>query len=241
MERVLIVCEGPEDLTALRELLSTAWGMKTQRGAGSLAGELRAQRMSHETCSVELRVANGKQDLPRAVREELDRIRNAPGITGLGVCFDPDEQSVEEWHREFFGYPLHPDGSGDHAVDQIRVTPLPWDVVAQQPPPVSNPNQVTLEHLLWTALAGTHAPMKELVTRWLAELQAAPDGIKGLKRNWKTAVRLCHALRMPERDVRDVASQVFGQDAALWDAVEIHLRGCTLWAGMGRLVGAPVV
>lgn len=238
--RILILCEGPADVAGLRELLSRRWGFDVLPATSLPAvGDVRRQAMKsrREDLVLVVQAAKGRTALPAAWTREVRANSPSEPYGALGVCFDPNGDSERRWRELLFekawSEPLVPNADGDYQVNSLPVVPLPWS--SESPVCSGLEDWHSLDRIIVTAARVANPPLVSVVDQWIDQLRSL-----GREVSWKTAARLWHAVLFPDRNVPDVASQTFGQDAALWSAADPLLRGGTLWLGMSRLLGVPI-
>lgn len=245
--RIVIICEGPEDLAALRELLIRQWGFEPKRSWPPPAGEIRLQPMARGEVDLDVRAAGSRSHLishwPTFIRTSSE----SNTVRTLGLSFDPNGDAEQRWRRTVFedpwgSPPMQRDGEDYLACraegpqgPMVRVVPLPWSSSA---PDFDKLDATTdgvpkqcLERLLVAAANARDAQRGAMIARWLDELQQ-DAGV-----SWKTAARLWHAVLFPEVGVADMATKAFGQDADLWSYLAPLLEASSLWSGLERMLG----
>jgi len=104
MTRRRLLCEGPDDLAAVRELALHAFGGSVVRNTSRGAGNPRLIDLRGRSgVSIGLVASNGKSELPRSAATELAVLADQTGpgedrLKAIGVLFDPDDAGEEAFH-----------------------------------------------------------------------------------------------------------------------------------------------
>jgi hypothetical protein len=224
-----ILCEGPDDLTALREIGLHAFGAQldrqsSQRGAGA-GGEARKALLRTATARVEIVAGrSGKSALPREIAADLAQLppqiepQGEATVDIIAVVFDPDGDPEASFHREIekniaahaTGWSLVPKASSAwtatrEAGEVVEIVAIPW----RAPGNVIDglPDYRNLERVLCAVLARAYQAEAAIVERWLTEIQTRKPG-------WKAALHLWCALVEEKANELNVAARVLHQNAA---------------------------
>lgn len=210
-----IVCEGIDDLRAIRGIAQRCYGYTRWMGeAGRFRGQSEVLRVEGEDRVVE--IANGRDRL-RAAREARELLRESDGHIGaVGLLIDPDKDNDASLRAFVDAEALHelewrPDASLAHVVhvesafgETTPFTWLGWDTPRSFD---GLPDDVRM--LERTAIAILQDARPDDAGLVLQLLQALQDA--GRATSWKTAHRLFNAVMKPATEVGFV-DQVFGQD-----------------------------
>ena len=211
MSRLYLLCEGPEDLAALRETLKGRFGFLKMTGDNLP----RREQWSRGDLTLELVAVEGKaQVVQKAVTITLADSAHDP-IVRFGLSFDPNGQAEEKWRswleealrdlslsRTGWDYTARPAGRVP-----LEVHPIPWSWTGS--PRYGLDDSHCLERIAVDVLATESSLQHERVARWMDELRAGA----GVPPTWKTAARLWNALVLPEVSGAGFYSKVFGQRA----------------------------
>ncbi len=242
VRRVAILCEGPQDLEALRELLCRSYLMVPRRAisAGPSGGERKALLDSRTgDLSLELVVGGGRPGLhARWVKFARDMSPSEP-YSRIGVSFDPNGDAEQDWRRlvfeEAWGDATIQKGPfGDYSAPvaalgtarPVDVVPLPW--ASESPLAYGLSDHQSLDRILAAAARQLHPEFDPCVE---AYLQCAARN--GRSPGWKEAAKSWEALLFPKGGF---AAQAFGQDPSLWSAAQSLLTATTMWSGLQRLL-----
>jgi len=212
--RRLVLCEGPDDIVALREIGLSLFGAEVQRNppwAGP-AGETRKLFLTIQGGDVEITaVERAKSGLAGALATKLhglpvDNSSDDPNaLERITVLFDPDDEPTEKlcarladevaanakaWKLDGSSgdWVARRDAGRDVIVRAVRWR-SPGEVVG------GLPNLQNLERLLCHVAALAYPTEAEMVERWLGEISKA-----GKKPSWKAALHLWSALVEPKSD-----------------------------------------
>lgn len=222
-----ILCEGPDDLTALREIAIHAFGAQidrqgAQRGAGA-GGEARKALLCTASNRIEIVAGrSGKSALPKEIAAYLAQLppqiepQGEVTVDLVAVVFDPDGDPEASFHRDIeratmaTGWTLTPKSSGAWTATRqpdevIGLRAIPWrasgDVIG------GLPDFRNLERVLCAVLARAYQPEAQIVERWLTEIRARSPG-------WKAALHLWCALVEEKATELNVAARVLHQNTA---------------------------
>lgn len=224
-----ILCEGPDDLTALREIGLHAFGAQldrqgAQRGAGA-GGEARKALLRTATARVEIVAGrSGKSALPKEIAADLAQLppqiepQGEATVDKIAVVFDPDGDPEATFHRDIEknvatqakGWSLASKSPGAWTATRepgeiVEVVAIPW----RAPGGVVDglPDFRNLERVLCAVLARAYQAEAEIVERWLTEIQSRKPG-------WKAALHLWCALVEEKASEVNIAAKVLHQSAA---------------------------
>lgn len=224
-----ILCEGPDDLTALRAIAMHAFGAQidrqpAQRAAGA-GGEARKETLRTANTRVEVIAGrSGKSALPKEIAADLAQLppqiepQGEATVDIIAVVFDPDGDPEASFHREIEKniaahanhWTLVPQSPGAwtatrEAGEIVELVAIPW----RAPGGVVDglPDLRNLERVLCEVLARTFLPEAAIVERWLTEIQSRKPG-------WKAAVHLWCALVEEKASETNIAARVLHQNAA---------------------------
>lgn len=224
-----ILCEGPDDLTALREIALHAFGAQldrqgAQRGAGA-GGEARKAFLRTANARVEIIAGrSGKSALPKEIAADLAQLppqiepQGEATVDIIAVVFDPDGDPEASFHREIekniagqaTDWALAPKAVGAWTATRepgeiVGLVAIPW----RAPGNVIDglPDYRNLERVLCAVLARAYQPEAEIVERWLTEIQNRKPG-------WKAALHLWCALVEEKASETNAAARVLHQNTA---------------------------
>jgi len=238
-----ILCEGPEDLVALRELAIHLFGATTvpTRGGGA-GGMTREQRLQGTTALVKLTVAkDAKSGLVREAMTALDaeprRNRRDPNdqpLRRLGIVFDPDgdprakfenavltafQTSAKEWRvRRLTSKRACLLATRDR--DRVLVHFVAWRSTYALD---TMPDVLNLERLLCEIAAEAYPAEASIVARWLKDF---PVG--SLQHPWKAALHLWCALVEAKSDEHSAPARFLHQNKTCAPHVEPLLRSISV-------------
>jgi hypothetical protein len=245
-----ILCEGPDDLTALRAIAMHAFGAQidkqnARRGAGA-GGEARKEALLTATARVEVIAGrSGKSALPKEIAADLAQLppqiepQGEATVDKIAVVFDPDGDPEAAFHREIEknvaaqaqGWTLAPKSPGAWTATRepgevVEVVAIPW----RAPGGVVDglPDFRNLERVLCEVLARAYQTEAEIVERWLTEIQSRKPG-------WKAAVHLWCALVEEKASEGNIAARVLHQNSACKPHALAVLREAGLLADLEPL------
>jgi hypothetical protein len=249
---VLLVCEGPDEIACIRELLNRKFGFEIHPNIPSRppppAGEIRSvdMRSAERNLWVSVRAKEGKSQLVQLCRSEIQNMSPASPYERVGINFDPDGETEVQWRKSLFEEswtpPLVPQRDGTYLHEALPVIPLPWEGGAT--PFDHLEDHHCLERLMLGAALQVEPELMKTIEGWLNEVderlahRLLPGTPKRVYRNWKTATRMLAGLRFPDKSVPGVAQQFFGQNQELWTALEPTLQASRFWTGLEQLLHA---
>lgn len=208
MKRI-VLCEGPDDLAALREISTFVFKTKPRRTAASASPGGQPRRMSLDCQSgsvVDIVSGAAKNGLPKLLADQLaSMVPYSDGepewSTDIGIVFDPDNEAPESGFIPSLAAAISESASGwtvserlanqdwiatRSTEERVRLHPIPWRGTGA--PLDSLGNEQSLERLLCSMAAKAYPDQVALVARWLDEFPS------GSKKSWKGAVHLWCAL-----------------------------------------------
>jgi hypothetical protein len=226
-----ILFEGPDDRSALRELLTRAFSAGRRKVQPT--SEKREELETPAGDVVELVLAGSRdQVLLRAADLSTYGSPSDP-VVRVGLSFDPNgDPDWRAWiERGLAGRSPVRTMDGDWQLvgpgGPVLLVPLPWTGGDLH---YGLPDVQNLERVAVHALAQAHAAEHALVARWLGEARGS-----GRTPSWKAAVRLWNALLHPDVAGAGFFDKVFGQDRSLGGQVRADLAGTELWRGLTLL------
>ena len=239
---VRVLCEGPEDLSALRELAERQWAYRLPNGLhGSGAGGVRQWRgLASSGDEIMITVAGSRAQCASWPDLILQGSADRP-YSHLGVSFDPNGELEPVWRKNMFekvwqGAPLRstPDGCYEVSVHPsgvaVPVVPLPWS--APGPPFAGLEDAHSLDRLVAQGCAMAYPELTPMVERWIGDLRGTSRPV-----DHKTAAALWRAILGPRTDLQGFAARVMGQDKRIWGAVAPLIQSSPLWNGLKTLLG----
>lgn len=249
MKRV-VLCEGPEDVTAIREIATLLFDAKVQRTpTAGAAGQPRQLFLSVQGCDVEITAGRrGKSGLPEELATKLlglsvDDLGTAPNaLQQITVLFDPDEEPLDRMYTRLVdriaaearswkleGQP------GDwiarrNASETVVVRAVHW----RSPGSVVDglPDCQNLERLVCYVAAKAYPQEAKIVERWLGEIHATEK-----KPCWKAAVHLWCALVEHKSDERNAAARFLHQNDTCRPHVREAIREVSLFKDLSQALG----
>lgn len=240
MSRRRIICEGPDDRSALRELLVRHFGLQVKRGTAPALEKVETLVPRGQAGpAVEIVIAGSKEKVrAQAIASEQYSSASDP-IETLGLCFDPNGQSEAQWRSWLAAglAPLTPQTAGDGwtvatVAGRARLLPLPW--FSPAPVRYALPDHHNLERVAIHALAEAYPSLAPAIARWVDEL----PGLGGTP-SWKTALRLWNAVVHPDAAGASFLDKVCGQDHQTGLRVRALLDGTLLWRGLADIAAPP--
>jgi hypothetical protein len=249
--RRIVLCEGPADIAALREIGISLFGAQVQRtplSAGA-AGETRKLLLTVQGSQVEITaVERAKSGLPGALATKLHGLPfenssdDRDALERITVLFDPDAESPDRMHASLAdavsasakAWKL--DGSpGDwvarrDASEAVIVRVVPW----RSPGSVVDglPDWQNLERLLCHVAAAAYPAEAETVERWLGELSKA-----GKNPSWKAALHLWCAVVEPKADESNAPARFLHQNQTCRPHALEAIRQVSLFNDLSTALG----
>lgn len=230
-----IFCEGPDDRSALRELISRGFTRKIAALPGNTTIKgVRLTRAGAE--DVELADAGSRDKvLMRARDVALESGSPSSPVRLVGLSFDPDSDDESTWRawieRAFMSWNPQPQSGGwllEGPFGPVELIPLPWSITSTAH--ASLPDKQSIERVTAQIVASVHPDLAVLVDRWLSEASSA-----GRVPSWKMSARFWNGLLAEDVSGPSFFDKVFGQEPTLRSALDQVLRGTLLWRGLQRL------
>ncbi|MFO0759367.1 MAG: hypothetical protein U0359_22935 [Byssovorax sp.] len=264
MTRRRILCEGPDDLNALRAIAQHVYKAKTTPAPGKQgAGADRAAYLQiGDDVSIDIVVpskgrggpGDGKSALPRMIAELL---RDLPPQIGAGdestvglaaVVFDPDGQPIPTFYGEVerairahaSGWAFAPQSPGTWSAlresgERVEVRAVHWRALGGV---VDNlPDVQNLERLLSSILGAAYPTGAPDIERWLTEIGEVRRAAGRKAPTWKAAIHLWLALVYEKADDINAASRVLHQQDECKPHIEAVLQQTGLLADLLPLLG----
>jgi hypothetical protein len=250
MKRV-VLCEGPADIAALREIGRSLFGAQSRPiplSAGP-AGESRKLFLSIQGSEVEITaVPRAKSGLAEALATKLHGlpVENSSddpnALERITVLFDPDDESPDKMYARLAdevatnakAWKL--DGNpGDwfarrDASQAVIVRAVHW----RSPGGVVDglPDLQNLERLLCRVTAVAYPTEAKTVERWLSEISEA-----GKKPSWKAAIHLWCALVEPKGDESNIPARFLHQNQTCRPHARAAIEQVSLFKDLSTALG----
>jgi hypothetical protein len=249
--RRIVLCEGPADIAALREIGISLFGAQVQRtplSAGA-AGETRKLLLTVQGSQVEITaVERAKSGLPGALATKLHGLPfenssdDRDALERITVLFDPDAESPDKMHASLAdavsasAQAWKLDGSpGDwvahrDASQAVILRAVHW----RSPGDVVDglPDRQNLERLLCHVTAVAHPNEAKMVERWLSEISEA-----GRKPGWKAALHLWCALVEPKTDESNAPARFLHQNQTCRPHARVAIEQVSLFKDLSLALG----
>lgn len=249
MSRRIVLCEGPDDVAALREIATGIFRAATPGSAGradavmaGAAGQARGQVLLAGRARLEIRaVKNAKSQLAKGMATELAQL--PPQVAGdpeqrtrrIAAVFDPDAEGEEAFHRDIQreiarsarDWRLQQVTEGAWIARREAGERLWLRAIAWRGPgaPVDGlADHQNLERLLCAVAARAYPAEAALVTRWLEEI----GSVRGAAAGWKAALHLWCALVEEKASEANAAARFLHQNKLCMPFVEPILREVSL-------------
>lgn len=237
MTKRIVLCEGPDDLNALRAIAQhRRWAKPAPQGLAG-AGQERMVVLQADAVRVEIKVPSkargaageGKSALARFVADELHDLRSqvSPSdesrVSLVSVVFDPDDEEVADFHAEI--------------ARAVREHARAWTLVDAAAPGIWTatreagevvdvravhwrapggvldglPDQANLERLLCAVLASAYPEDHARVAEWLTQIGERRAAARRKPPTWKTAIHLWLATVYDKADEHNAASRFLHQ------------------------------
>lgn len=255
MTRRLVLCEGPDDVAALRELALYVFKAiaEKQSIAGTPGGEPRTQKLRAGQIAIEIKASRaGKSGLIKMIGESLAALGPQDGppeeakVRRIAAVFDPDEEPVTAFHkgvassvaREAPDWRLVQVGSGTWLArrmpgERVQVRAIPW----RAPGPVVDglADHQNLERLLCAVAKAAYPAEAAIVERWLTEITT----VSGKTPKWKAALHLWCALVDQSASELNAATRFLHQNGDCKPHVSPALEKVGLLRALRPLFAAP--
>jgi len=249
-----VLCEGPDDIAALREIACLLFAARIQpfdRRAGAAGGPRSACLLVGQN---EVRVSasdSGKSKLPSMLATALSQIppqkqgKDADALQRITVLYDPDDEPAEsmctkltnqvaaeakEWALEGGGDEWRARRSSDGLTLVVRAVPwrAPGDVVD------GLEDKQNLERLLCFVAAAAYPNKATVVERWLGEMSSA-----GGQPSWKAALHLWCALVEVKATEANAPARFLRQNEDCRPHVKPTLENVSLLRDLSVAFGIP--
>jgi hypothetical protein len=250
--RRIILCEGPDDLNALRAVAQQQKWAQPARGASAGAGQERQIALIAGDARIDVKVPSqargapgeGKSALARTAAQALHELAPQIGppdeshVSLLAVVFDPDEKPVASFHLEIErAVQAHAAAwtlTGQAGLWQARretgeaveVRTVHW----RAPGGVLDglPDHVNLERLLCSVAAKAYPDDLTHVERWLGEVGDRRRAAGRKPPGWKAAIHVWLAAVYEKADEDNAASRFLHQQ----DECKAHITGVLAETGL---------
>jgi hypothetical protein len=224
-----VLCEGPDDLTALREIALYAFGAQIERAPAQVSAGGEARQAILRTGNTKTMIIvgrGGKTRLPVELAADLAQLppqmspQDEAAVEMIAVVFDPDGDPEETFHKEIEakvadaapGWSLSPEGAGAWiatrgAGERVGVRAIPWRAPGGVVDGLADHRN--LERVLCAVLVRAYPGEAQIVGRWLTEIHA-----QGRAPGWKAALHLWCALVKESANELNAAAQFLRQDKA---------------------------
>lgn len=254
MIRRRILCEGPEDVAALRALAVGHFGWSSGEGRSpslrSLSvGEDRGYDLTQlDKLTVELRAISGaKSQLATAVGDIIDNDFGG-NLTCLGVLFDPDAEH-ESVQFDALAQAIGAKAKSWQVTREATAAHLAQWSFARSPDPVVALHAIPwrsagpivdklddaqhLERLECQILSNAFPALAPLVEQWVDLMR----DVHGLKPSWKSAIHLWCALVDPKQSTASFAERVLHQHETCRSSAKDALDATSLLGDLTPLLG----
>ena len=251
MNRRVLIVEGPDDLTAVRELATWLFHARLVPGTLASGGGGQAQKivLGFDDHRVEVVSAKGKDNISTLVTTQLGALPpqvegDSEFTTDVGVVFDPDlDDPPKEFHSKLVtavaalkGWSVEgtaDESSGWFAVregSRVRLHSLPWRA-PMDPFDGLGPEQ-NLDRLMCSIARSAFPAEAQKVEAWLNDFPA------GAKRSWKSAMHLWCAVVASDQSETSAPAQFLHQNKKCKPVVEDTLQSVRLLEPLRRFLGA---
>jgi hypothetical protein len=249
--RRLVLCEGPTDIAALREIGLSLFGAQVQRASPSAgaAGERRKLVLLIQGSEVEITaVERAKSGLAEALATKLHGlpVENSSddpnALERITVLFDPDDETPDKMYALLaaevaaIAKAWRLDGSpGDWVARRngnqaVILRALHW----RSPGDVVDglPDSQNLERLLCHVTAAAYPTEAKTVERWLGEISEARK-----KPSWKAALHLWCALVEPKAGESNAAARFLHQNQTCRPHARAAIEQVSLFKDLSKAFG----
>ncbi len=264
MTKRIVLCEGPDDLNALRAVAQLLRWAKPAQTIAHGAGHDRLSTLQAGDASIEIKVPSkargatgeGKSVLAGSVAGELRDLRPQVSPTDeacvslIAVVFDPDASSPESFYQEIAAtigaqasaWSLANSAaagvwSATRAPDEqpVEVRAVPW----RAPGGVLDglPDHINLERLLCAVASRAYPGEVEHVARWLTEINERRSHRGSKPTTWKAAIHVWLALVYEKADEHNAAARFLHQQDECRPHVQPVLDDVGLVADLRPLLG----
>jgi len=265
MTRRLILCEGPDDLNALRAVAQILRWARSPATGGPGAGQERVVLLQAGDARIEIKVPSksrgavgeGKSVLARTAAEMLRELPPQVGspdesyVSLVAVVFDPDEKPAEDFHAELersvrthsLAWTLTRAGTAStwraqrEAGEEVEIRAVHW----RAPGDVLDglPDHTNLERLMCAVAAKAWPDEVEHVARWLGEINGRRQAGQRKPATWKAAIHVWLAAVYDKADESNAASRFLHQQDECKPHIQSILDDVGLVADLRPLLGPP--
>jgi hypothetical protein len=255
MTRRIVLCEGPDDLTALREIaLFIFHGRIEKHVMVSGAGEARKIDLRAGTVAVEIISSNGKRKLPGLAATTLMTLPAQMGppddakVKRIALVFDPDESLVSAFHndivqaivRQATAWTLTSVAPGAWIArrspgERVQLLAIGWKAPGGVVDGLAD--HQNLDRLLCAMAAKAYPVEAQIVERWLNEVNGARQPENRAK--WKAALHLYCALVEEKASELSAPARFLHQNAMCKPHVRMILEQGGLLKALRPLLAAP--
>ena len=263
MTRRVVLCEGPDDLNALRAIAQHLRWSEPARAGVAGAGHERVVWLRTGDVRIEITVPSksrgasgeGKSALAQGVAEALRELPSQIGppdestLSLASVVFDPDDQPVSAFHVEIeraireraTTWSLAPGGAPGlwsatrEAGETVEVRAVHWRAPGEQLDGL--PDHENLERLLCAVLAKAYPDDRDHMARWLTEMGERRRSAGRKAASWKAAIHVWLACVYDKADELNAASRFLHQQAECKPHITPLLTDTGLLADLRPLLG----
>jgi hypothetical protein len=249
-----VICEGPEDVAALREIAMFLFACEVEKKNPSYgpAGLERRMTLKRGDLTIEIvATANAKSGLAKTASLKLEglipgnRSDDPASVGQIAVIFDPDEcgapvffeslskvvgEGAPSWKLDEF----HPGvwTARRDGFEPVELRAIPW----RAPGGVvdSLPDSQNLDRLCCAVAREAFLEDSEMVIRWLEEL-----AVKKKRIGWKSALHLWCAIVDEKAGEITAAARFLHQNKACRPKVRPILEGVSLLKDLEAIFGPP--
>jgi hypothetical protein len=250
--RRIILCEGPDDLNALRAIAQHQRWASAVRGPTAAAGQERQVVLTAGSYRIEIKAPSraqgsageGKTALARTTAETLHNLAPQIGppdeshVSLVAVAFDPDGDTVESFHAAVAGaIQAHAPAwtltgaagtwrAKRDAGEEVDVRAVHW----RAPGGVLDglPDHANLERLLCAVAARAYPGDLADVDRWLREMADRRRAAGRKPAGWKAAIHVWLAAVYEKVDQENAATRFLSQQ----DECKPHVAAVLTEAGL---------
>jgi hypothetical protein len=265
MSKRLVLCEGPDDLNALRAIAQLLRWAQPVRTPGIGAGQERQMVLQAGIARIEVSVPSkargatgeGKSALSRGVATALEGLppqtnpADEAHVSLVAAVFDPDDETAADFHTALVkavrdhatAWTFAESGSPGvwhaqrGATEQLEVRAVDW----RAPGGVLDrlPDQMNLERLLCAVLAQAYPDDVSDVARWLTEVGGRCAAAGRKPPTWKAAIHVWLAVVYEKADELNAAARFLHQQDECRPHVERILDAVGLVRDLRPLLGPP--
>lgn len=237
MTKRFILCEGPDDMNALRAVgLIMGWAEPATTATGVGAGQERAMLLKAAAVTISVSVPSknrgatgeGKSALARSLADNLAALPPRPdpndesSVSLLSVVFDPDDEPASHFHvqlerairehaREWTLDEASSPGvwRAHRSAEEIDIRAVHWRAPGEEL--AGLPDHANLERLLCAVLAKAYPEDKKLVAGWLTQIRKRQQSVGRKLVGWKGAIHVWLATVYEKADDINAAARILHQ------------------------------